>query len=163
MTHIWPLSTPRLSARPPVPSSCLVSPLSFALSLSLARARSLSRTLSRSLSLSAHVGLCVRACVCVCVCIRMYVHTHTHTHTHTSVHMFIRVYVCLYVYVYICICICMSKHTWPPYVAVEGKAGFNVQMDYSENLCNAIGPFLRSVDAFEPLTHTSVHLPHHTH
>jgi hypothetical protein len=48
-------------------------------------------------------------------------------------------------------------------LAVEGKAGFNVQMDYSENLCNAIGPFLRSVDAFEPLTHTSVHLSHNTH
>ena len=57
----------------------------------------------------------------------------------------------------------MSKHTWPPYVAVEGKAGFTVQMDYPENLCNAIGPFLRSVDAFEPLTHTSVHLSHNTH
>lgn len=30
------------------------------------------------------------------------------------------------------------------FVAVEGKAGFIVNMDYPESVCNAIGPFLRS-------------------
>jgi len=34
--------------------------------------------------------------------------------------------------------------TGAEFVPVEGKAGFTVQMDYPENLCNAIGPFLRS-------------------
>ena len=39
-------------------------------------------------------------------------------------------------------------------MAVEGKAGFTVQMDYPENLCNAIGPFLRSASPLYTSAHT---------
>ena len=34
--------------------------------------------------------------------------------------------------------------TGAEFVPVEGKAGFIVNMDYPESVCNAIGPFLRS-------------------